>query len=79
MNLTDFINEIWGKKKGYPLSVVFEKLWKLDEVPSDQRKGNIEPIFKKCKKEDPGNYQPASPLCPVRSWNRSSWKICQNM
>ncbi|KFM11735.1 hypothetical protein AS27_15225, partial [Aptenodytes forsteri] len=41
-----------------PLSMIFEKPW--HEVPGDRKKGNIAPIFKKGRKEDPGNYQPVS-------------------
>ncbi|KAK4807052.1 hypothetical protein QYF61_018393 [Mycteria americana] len=38
------------------LSIIFEKLRQSSEVPSDWKKGNIMPIFKKGKKEEPGNY-----------------------
>ncbi|PKU41684.1 rna-directed dna polymerase from mobile element hypothetical protein [Limosa lapponica baueri] len=44
-----------------PLSIIFEKYWRMGEVPEDWRKANITPVYKKGKKEDPGNYRPIIP------------------
>ncbi|KAK4810939.1 hypothetical protein QYF61_013354 [Mycteria americana] len=41
-----------------PLLIIFDRSWRLGEVPEDWRKANVTPIFEKGKKEDPGNYRP---------------------
>lgn len=38
------------------LSITFENSWQSDEAPCDWKRQNIVPIFKKGRKEDPGNY-----------------------
>ena len=43
-----------------PLSIIFERSWITGEVPEDWRIANVTPVFKKGKKEDPGNYRPVS-------------------
>jgi len=43
-----------------PLSIIFEKLQLLGKVPIDWKKGNITPIYKKGRKEVPGNHRLSS-------------------
>ena len=43
-----------------PLSIIFEKSWRMGDVPEDWRKANVTPIYKNGSREDPGNYRPIS-------------------
>jgi len=38
------------------LSMIFEKSQQPGKVPGNWKKGNVEPVFEKRRKEDPGNY-----------------------
>ncbi|GAB0209778.1 mitochondrial enolase superfamily member 1 [Grus japonensis] len=43
-----------------PLSIIYQQSWLTGEVPDDWRLANVMPIYKKGRKEDPGNYRPVS-------------------
>ncbi|CAM4536017.1 unnamed protein product [Caretta caretta] len=43
-----------------PLTIVFEKSWKMEEIPEDWKRVNIVPIYKKGNKNNPENYRPVS-------------------
>ncbi|KAK4816876.1 LOW QUALITY PROTEIN: hypothetical protein QYF61_024518 [Mycteria americana] len=43
-----------------PLSIIYQQSWLTGEVPVDWRLANVTTIFKKGRKEDPGNYRPVS-------------------
>ncbi|KFV58615.1 hypothetical protein N328_12251, partial [Gavia stellata] len=53
--MRELVNEV-----AKPLPIILENLWQSGEVPTDWKRGNVTPIFKKGKKEDPGNYRPVS-------------------
>ncbi|KAK4832275.1 hypothetical protein QYF61_021674 [Mycteria americana] len=39
---------------------VLKESWESGEVPADWKLANVIPIYKKCVREDPGNYRPVS-------------------
>uniref|UniRef100_A0A8C3CN94 Reverse transcriptase domain-containing protein n=1 Tax=Cairina moschata TaxID=8855 RepID=A0A8C3CN94_CAIMO len=41
-------------------TIIFERSWRTGVVPEDWRTANVTPVFKKGRKEDPGNYRPVS-------------------
>ncbi|KAM4787236.1 triadin isoform 4-T4 [Cyanocitta cristata] len=49
-----------AEKVAMPLSNVFEKSWQSGGVPTDWKRGNIIPIFKKGDKEEPGKDRSVS-------------------
>jgi len=42
------------------LSIIYQQAWLTEEVPDDWRIASVTPIYKKVRKEDPGNYRPVS-------------------
>ncbi|KAK4829440.1 hypothetical protein QYF61_004315 [Mycteria americana] len=43
-----------------PLSIIYQQSWLIGEVPDDWGLANVMSIYKKGRKEDPGNYRPVS-------------------
>jgi len=43
-----------------PLSIIHQQSWLTGEVPDDWSLASVTPIYKKGRKEDPGNYRPVS-------------------
>lgn len=55
-------------------SIIYERSWRVGEVPEDWRKVNITAVFRRGKKEELGNYRQAvSPLSLGRGWNSLFW------
>jgi len=45
---------------GKPLSIILENSWQSGKVIGDWSNGNIVPIFKRGRKEDPGKCRPVN-------------------
>ena len=60
-----------------PLSIIFLKSWETGEVPE----ANVVPIFKKGKKEEPGNYRPDSLISiPGKILEHIiKWTLCKHL
>ena len=43
-----------------PLSSIYQQSWLTGEVPTDWKLASVTPIYKKGRKDDPGNYRPVS-------------------
>ncbi|KFP76158.1 hypothetical protein N311_05725, partial [Apaloderma vittatum] len=43
-----------------PLSIICQESWLTGEVPADWKSADLTPIYKKRRKDDPGNYRPVS-------------------
>ena len=44
-----------------PLTIIFNKSLREGVVPDTWKEAEVVPIFKKGKRDDPGNYRPVSP------------------
>lgn len=49
-----------GKVLTGPLSIIYHQFWLTWEVPGDWRLPNVMPIYKKGRKDNPGNFWPVS-------------------
>ncbi|KAF1552038.1 hypothetical protein FQV20_0001515, partial [Eudyptula albosignata] len=54
------LRELLAEELAKPLSIIYQQSWLTGEVPDDWRLANVTPIYKKGRKEDPGNYRPVS-------------------
>ncbi|RMB94840.1 hypothetical protein DUI87_28644 [Hirundo rustica rustica] len=43
-----------------PWDIIYQESWLTGEVPGDWKLANVTPVYKKGRKEDPGNYRPVS-------------------
>jgi len=48
-------------------SIIIDQSWKVSQVHEDCRKADVNPVFKKGEKEEPGNYSLVS--LTIIPWN----------
>lgn len=61
-----------------PLSISSEKLWRLGGVPEDWKKADVDSIYKKALKEDPGSDRPIGLVQSLgKLWNKGSWETSE--
>lgn len=41
-----------------PFSIIFEKSWRLEDIPEEWEKANVNPVYKKGLKKGAGNCRP---------------------
>ena len=58
-----------------PFTIIFNKSLSEGVVPDSWKEAEVVPIFKKRKRDDPGNYRPVS-LTSVYMW-KNYGKNCQ--
>ena len=49
-----------SKELSYPFTLLFNKTLEDGKIPDSWKLANVKPIFKKGKKNSPGNYRPVS-------------------
>ncbi|KAK4831158.1 hypothetical protein QYF61_015628 [Mycteria americana] len=58
--VTDLLHHLDTHKSTEPDGICTRQSWLTGEVPVNWRLANVTPIYKKGRKEDPGNYRPVS-------------------
>ncbi|RMC00275.1 hypothetical protein DUI87_22882 [Hirundo rustica rustica] len=49
-----------GEELTNPLSIIYRESWLTREITIEWKSENVMPIYGRCWKEDPGNYEPVS-------------------
>ncbi|KFP65496.1 hypothetical protein N322_09181, partial [Cariama cristata] len=49
-----------AKELAKPLASIYQESWLTGEVPANWKLANVTPIYRKGRKDNPGNYRPVS-------------------